>query len=329
VARSIRIHAGAGFDRMRLEDLPIPEPAASEVRIKVDAFALNYGDFGLIDGDYPFLLELPSTFGDEASGVVDAVGPDVTQFEIGDRVGTLPWMNSGYGVNGEVALVPEYYVTKSPAKLSANESASIWITYLTAYYALYTAAKIKADDFILNCAASSSAGIAATQLAKIVGATVIGTTRDQDNVTFIKESGADHVISTDTDDVAAALRDITSGNGVRVIYDPVGGDLINQYANSLARNAIIFLYGSMSGQDSVVPLNEMILSAAILQPHSVYNYIDDPAQKQEAIEFITSAMNDGRLTPLVDRSFSLDNFLDAYKYQWAAKNRRGKILINL
>lgn len=117
MARSIRIHAGSGFGRMRLDELPIPEPSTNEVRIKVDAFALNYGDFDLMDGDYPFRLELPSTFGDEASGVVDAVGPDVSEFEIGDRIGTLPWMNSGYGVNGEFALVPEYYVTHSPANL--------------------------------------------------------------------------------------------------------------------------------------------------------------------------------------------------------------------
>lgn len=159
-------------------------------------------------------------------------------------------------------------------------------------------------------------------------ATVIATTRGQDNVTFIKESGADYVISTDTDNVAAKLGAITNGNGIRVIYAPVGGDLINQYANSLARNALIFLYGKMGGQDTAVPMIEMIQAAAILQPHSVYNYIDDALLKQEAIDFITAAMHDGRLTPLIDRAFPLDNYLAAYEYQWAAKNRRGKILIN-
>jgi NADPH:quinone reductase-like Zn-dependent oxidoreductase len=328
VSRFVRIHEGSGLDRLRLDDIPVPEPGPAEVRISVEAFALNYGDFGLMEGDYPFTVQLPSTFGDEASGVIDAVGTGVTNFKVGDRVGTLPWMNAGYGVNGELAVVPEYYVTHCPKNLDANSSASIWITYLTAYCGLYTAAAITTDDFVLICAASSSAGIAATQLAKLAGATVIGTTRGDDNVQFILESGADHVLVTSEDELSARIAEITDGHGVRVVYDPVGGPLLQQYAGGLARNAIILLYGSMSGQESVVPLIEMIQTNSILRPHSVYNYIDDADWKQESIAFITDAMEDGRLHPPVDRSFPLDDFRSAYDYQWAAKNRRGKILIN-
>lgn len=326
--RFVRIHEGNGLDRLHLDDLPVPEPGNAEVRIKVDAFALNYGDFGLMEGDYPFTIELPSTFGDEASGVIDAIGPGIKKFKVGDCVGTLPWMNAGYGVNGEFAVVPEYYVTPCPKNLDADASASIWITYLTAYCGLYTAAAIKPDDFVLNCAASSSAGIAATQLAKLAGATVIGTTRGRNNVQFILDSGADYVLVTSEDELSTRIAEITDGHGIRVVYDPVGGQLLQQYAGGLARNAIILLYGSMSGQESVVPVIEMIQTNSTLRPHSVYNYIDDPDWKQESIAFITDAMEDGRLQPPVDRSFPLDDFRSAYDYQWAAKNRRGKILIN-
>jgi NADPH:quinone reductase-like Zn-dependent oxidoreductase len=84
----------------------------------------------------------------------------------------------------------------------------------------------------------------------------------------------------------------------------------------------------MGGKDTVVPLNEMIQAAAIIQPHSVYNYINDPHLKQEAIDFISEALGDGRLKTPIDRTFALDDFRSAYEYQWAAKNRRGKILIN-
>jgi len=112
----VRIHDGDGLDRLRLDDLPMPQPANDEVRIRVEAFALNYGDFNLMDKDYPFILDFPSTFGDEACGVIDGVGPGVKSFEVGERVGTLPWMNAGYGVNGEYALVPEYYVAPCPGK---------------------------------------------------------------------------------------------------------------------------------------------------------------------------------------------------------------------
>lgn len=324
----VRIHEGEGLARLHLDELPLPEPGTGEVRIKVEAFALNYGDFGLMEGDYSFSVELPSTFGDEAAGLIDAVGSQVSLFRAGDRVATLPWMNAGYGVNGEYAIVPEYYVTHCPKNLDANACASIWIAYLTAYCGLYTAAAIKPDDFVLNCAASSSAGIAATQLSRLAGATVIGTTRGHDNVEFILETGADHVITTSEQDVSARIKEITDGRGVRVVYDPVGSPLLQQYAGGLARGAIILLYGSMGGQETVVPLNEMIQTNSILRPHSVYNYIDDPQWKQEAIDFISAAMQDGRLSVLIDRCFPLDDFRSAYEYQWAASTRRGKILIN-
>ena len=328
MARFVRIHEGSGLDRLQLDELPKAEPRNDEVRIRVEAFALNYGDFGLMDNDYPFHLEFPSTFGDEMCGIVDAIGPGVTRFGLGDRVGSLPWMNAGYGVNGEYALVPEYYLAPCPENLTPDEGASIWVQYLTAYYGLYTAANIRPGDYLLNCAASSSAGIAATQLALLAGATVIGTTRGKDNVEFIHETGAQYVISTDEENLSERVMEITNRRGVRVIYDPIGGPLTRLYTHALAQNAIILLYGSLSGEDSVVPLNEMIQASAIMRPHSVYSYINNPGLKQEAIDFITDALAAGRLKTRVDRSFPLDDFRAAYEYQLAGKNRRGKILIN-
>jgi len=325
----VRIHDGAdGLDRLQLDELPIPEPKNDEVRFRVEAFALNYGDFDLMDSDYPFVLDFPSTFGDEACGIVDAIGPRVRNFKVGDRVGTLPWMNPGYGVNGEYAHTPEYYLAHHPEGLTPDEGASIWVQYLTAYSGLYTAANIQPNDFVLNCAASSSAGIAATQLARLANATVIGTSRGQKNRDFILETGAQYVISTDEEDVVSCLKDITRDRGVRVVYDPVGGELTRSYVQVLAHRAIILLYGTLGRQDTVVPLTEMIQAFATIQPHSIYNYIGDPHFKQEAIGFITGALVDGRLKVRVDRSFALDDFRSAYEYQWAAKNRRGKILVN-
>jgi len=134
-------------------------------------------------------------------------------------------MNAGYGVNGEYALVPQYYLAPCPQNLTPDEGASIWVQYLTAYYGLYTAANIRPGDFLLNCAASSSAGIAATQLARLAGATVIGTTRGKDNIEFIQETGAQYVISTNEDNLSERVMEITCDRGVRVIYDPVGGPM--------------------------------------------------------------------------------------------------------
>lgn len=332
----VRIHDGpslqpdgSGLERLQLDELPMPEPQDDEVRIKVEAFGLNYGDFNLMDNNYTFLLEkFPSTFSGEACGMIDALGPHAKHFKVGDRVATLPRKDSRRGVSGEYALLPEYYVTTCPENLTSNEGASVWVQYLTAYYALYTEGHIRPGDYLLNCAASSSAGIAATELGKLAGATVIGTTRGTDNVEFILETGADHVISTEMEDIGTRILEITNGHGVRLIYDPIGGELTQQYAKALGHKAIIFYYGILGGLETVLPMVEMIRKAAVMMPYSVFNYIYNPELKQEAVTFIYDALLDGRLKPRIDRTFPLEDFRAAYEYQWIAKNRRGKILIN-
>lgn len=327
MARFLRIHEGDNIDCIRMDELPLREPVGDEVRIKVEAFGLNYGDLDLMADDYPFTLERPSLFGDEAAGIVDAVGPDVTAVAVGDRVGTLPWMNVGYGVNGEYAFAPEQYVAPTPGSVSSEQAAAIWVPYLTAYYALHTAAGIGPDDTVLNCAASSSAGIGATQIAKLAGATVIGTSRTMANAEFIRETGADHVVATGEEDVAARVLELTRGLGARIVYDPVGGPLTEQYAGALGKGAVIFLYGSMANRPTVVPINEMINQSAVMQPHSVYQYIDNPELRAEGITFVHDNLANGALQPVVDRVFDLDDFRSAFEYQVAATARRGKIVI--
>lgn len=113
-----------------------------------------------------------------------------------------------------------------------------------------------------------------------------------------------------------------------IVYDPVGGPLTAHYAGGLARGAIILLYGSLSNQPTVVPINRMIRTASIIKPHSVYNYIDDPALKDEGIRFVSEALAAGRIKPIIDRTYPLEDFRAAYGYQLAAKNRRGKIIVN-
>ena len=103
----LRLHEFSGPSGLQIDDVPLTEPKDNEVRFKVEAFSLNYGDYELMENGYVFSIDLPSRIGDEAAGVVDAVGSKVTRFKIGDRVSSMPWMNEGYGVDGEFAIVPE------------------------------------------------------------------------------------------------------------------------------------------------------------------------------------------------------------------------------
>ena len=327
--KALRIHSFSGIDGLRLDEVELPEPSGAEVRIKVDAFALNYGDFGLMRDDYVFSLELPSCFGDEATGIVDALGPKATKFELGERVSTVTFLNEGYGVNAEYALFPEDYLARYPANLTPAEGTSIWVQYLTAYYALYATAGIGPADYVLITAASSSAGIGGTQLAKLAGARVIGTSRTSANRAFILETGADHVIATQEEDVAGRILEITGGAGARVVYDPVGGPLTAAYADALGQGAIIFLYGDMGGEPTHVPIAEAIRSNAVIRPHSVYNFVNRKELRESGIAFVYKALEDGRIKPRIDRTFPLERFREAFAYQLAARNRRGKIIVEL
>ena len=217
----------------------------------------------------------------------------------------------------------------TPANLSVAEGTSIWVQYLTAYYALYSVAGIGPEDCVLITAASSSAGIGATQLAKLAGATVIGTSRTSANGPFILETGADHVIATGEENLARRILEITGGAGARIVYDPVGGPLMAQYADAFGQDAIVFLYGDMSGEPTPIPISEAIRRNAVIRPHSVYNFVNGKALRESGIAFVQAALENGDIRPTIDRTYPLERFREAFEYQLAAKNRRGKIVIEL
>jgi len=323
----LRLHEFIGPDGLRIDEVDAALPESNEVRFKVDAFALNYGDFELMENGYVFSVKLPSRIGDEAAGIVDAVGPDVTQFEIGDRVSSLPWMNEGYGVDGEFAIVPETFLAHYPDNLSAVEGCSIWVTYLTAYYALVEISKVKEGDYVLITAGSSSAGMAAMDVAHLLGATAIGTTRTDANKQFILDSGFDHVIVTGTEDISERVQKISNGKGARVIYDPIGGPQVMEFAGAMDQNCDIYLYGGMDPRPTVVPEIEMTQKAAVLRPYSVYQHIYDEEQKERGIKYIYEALKSEKIKIRIDRTYPFEKFREAIDYQLKGKGRTGKIVI--
>ena len=160
----VRFHQTGGADVLKLEDLPLVEPGKGEIRMKVEAIGLNRAEIMLRKGQYLEAPQLPSRLGYEAAGVIDAVGPDITDLRIGDRVSTIPsFPMSQYGVYGESAIVPAYAAAPYPDHLSAIEGAAIWMQYMTAYGALIEYGGLKKDDSVLITAGSSSVGLAAIQ----------------------------------------------------------------------------------------------------------------------------------------------------------------------
>jgi len=331
MAKVLRLHEYKEYKDLsgiRLDEIQAPDPQEGEIRIKVDAFSLNYGDFELFADKYMFSMELPARFGDECSGEVDAIGSGVTEFKVGDKVSTMPWMNEGYGVDGEFAIVPASFAAHYPENLSPEEACCIWVAYLTAYYALFEVAEIKANDYVLITAGSSSAGMAAMEMCRMVGAKTIGTTRTNKNADFLKEVGYDHVIVQSDNNMSKSIMDFSNDKGCRIIYDPIGGAIVQEYANGLAQNAVIFLYGGMDQNPTILPEIEMTQKAACFRPFSVYNHIYEEASRERGVKFVYNALKQGYLKAHVEKVYTLENFKQAFEDQLQSTTRRGKMVIS-
>ena len=167
MSKIIRFHETGSADVLKIEDLPLTEPGEGEVRLKVEAIGLNRAEIMFRRGQYLEEPKLPSRLGYEASGTIDAIGPDISDIKIGDRVSTIPSFSMGaYGVYGESAIVPASAVAHYPERLSAIEGTAIWMPYLTAFGALVEIGQLKKEDIVLITAASSSVGLAAIQITK-------------------------------------------------------------------------------------------------------------------------------------------------------------------
>jgi NADPH:quinone reductase-like Zn-dependent oxidoreductase len=254
-AKVVRFHATGGPEVLKIQEEPIPEPGKGEVRLNVKAIGLNRAEVMFRKGQYLESPALPSKLGYEAAGVVAAVGPDVDKSWLGKKASTVPaFLMTHYGVYGEVAIVPASALAAYPETLTPEQGTSIWMQYLTAYGALIAHAQITKRDFVIITAASSSVGIAAIEIVKAEGAISIATTRTSKKKATLLEVGATHVIAIQEEDFLARVKEITGGQGARVIFDPIAGKGIELLAQAAAVGGTIFEYGALALEPTPFPL---------------------------------------------------------------------------
>lgn len=322
------IPAYTGFSGLTLSEEPPEAPGPGQVRLRVEAMALNWGDMDLMLDNYSFSFpSFPARVGIEAAGVIDALGKGVTGWRIGDRAGTLPHFYGHRGVSGDQAIVDARYLAPTPQGLTRAESASIWMQFLTAYYPISEITPAGPGDAVLVTAGTSTAGSAALAIGAARGATMIATTRDPANEAFLRAEGAAHVLVPGRDDLASSLRDITGGRGIMAAFDPVGAGLIAQYSPALARDARIYFYGTLDGRAPTLPLVDMFQANATFQPYSVFNYVADDAARARGIAFVTESLARGTLRPRIDRTFPMEAYRAAWDYLRAPRATHGKVVI--
>jgi NADPH:quinone reductase-like Zn-dependent oxidoreductase len=325
----IRFHETGGADVLQIEDLPLEEPSEGEVRLKVEAIGLNRAEVMFREGQYLEDPELPSRLGYEAAGIVDAVGPGVGDIQVGDCVSTIPAFSMGtYGVYGESAIVPAYAVASYPDNLSASEGAAIWMQYVTAYGALIDIGQLKAGDTAVISAASSSVGLAAIQVAKAAGAVAIATTRGSAKKQFLLDAGADHVIVTNEEDLVESVKAITAGNGANLIFDPIGGPLLQTLADAAAVGATIVEYGALSPDPTPFPLFSALKKGLAVRGYTMFEIVKDAERLARCKQYIYDGLKSGALKPVIDSTFPLDAIVDAHRYM-ESNQQKGKIVVTV
>jgi NADPH:quinone reductase-like Zn-dependent oxidoreductase len=328
-AKVVRFHKIGGPEVLQLDELPIPEPAPHEVRLRVKAIGLNRAEVMFREDHYLVSPELPSKLGYEASGTVEAIGPNVDPSWLGKTASTVPGFSlNKYGVCGEVAIVPIGSLAEYPANLSPEEGTSIWMQYITAYGAFIHHAHLAKGDVVLLTAASSSVGLAAIELVKAEGAISIATTRTSAKKDDLLAFGADHVIVTDEEDLVARVKEITAGKGARVIFDPIGGKGLETLAAVAAPGAIIIEYGALATEPTPFPLFPALAKALTFRGYTLFEIAANPDVFAKAKKYVFDHLAAGHFKPRIDKVFRLSQIVEAYRYM-ESNQQIGKIVVTV
>lgn len=268
MTKAFRFYETGGSDVLRFEAVEVGAPGTGEVRLRQEAIGLNYIDIYFRSGVYP-APSLPSGLGLEGSGVIEAVGDGVTDLAAGDRVA---YAAQPLGAYAEARVMPAKGLVKIPDGISFDLAAAAMLQGMTAQYLLRRTYHVKKGDTILIHAAAGGVGQIVCQWAKHLGATVIGTVGSKEKAEIAKSKGCDYPILYREEKVSERVKEITSGQGVEVVYDSVGKDTFDDSLDCLKRLGMMVSFGQSSGAVPPVPLKALAPGAYFLTRPSVFQY---------------------------------------------------------
>jgi NADPH2:quinone reductase len=305
----------------KIEDVTLPELGANDVRIRVRAAAVNFPDVLMIQGKYQHKPELPFVVGGERAGDVIAVGSGVTRFKVGDRVvgGALA------GGFAQEAQGPESSYRPIPGEADYAVASAYTTAYLTAYVSLVRRGEMAKGETLLVHGAAGGVGLAAVDLGKVLGATVIATASSDEKRAFLKDYGADHVLPSSG--FREAVKELTGGRGADVIYDPVGGDVFDESVRCIAFNGRILIVGFTSGRIPTVSVNMPLIKGFSVVGVRAGEYGRKfPEKGRENIAAIDKLLADGKIRPHIHARFPLSQAVDAM-HMLTTRKVIGKVVI--
>lgn len=322
MVKAIRFHETGGPEVLKLEDIDLAAPASHEVRVRHTAIGVNYIDTYHRSGLYP--LQLPSGLGMEAAGVVEEVGSDVTNLVVGDRIAHS---GASMGSYSEASNLPAARLAKIPDGVSDETAAAMMLKGMTAGFLLHDTYPVKKGETIVFHAAAGGVGLIASQWAKALGATVIGTVGSQEKAELARANGCEHTVLYRTEDLAARVMDITGGAKVPVVYDSVGKDTFMSSLDCLHPRGLMVSFGNASGPVTGVDLGVLAAKGSlyVTRPTMVH-YTMSPEDLERSTSRLFDAVATGTLKIRIGQTYSLADAAQAHRDLEARKTTGATIL---
>lgn len=300
------------FSGLRYMDWPTRAPQEGEVRIRLFGGGVNFADQLAISGKYHENVDPPFVLGTEGCGLIEACAPGVTGFRPGDRV--LVQNNVVRGCLADEVVVPAYRVAKVPEGVSSVVAASFPINWGTAYYALKHCGYLKSGEVLVVHGASGGVGLAAVQIGKALGATVIATGGDDGKLKIVRADGADHVINYRTENLVERVKELTGGRGADCYYDPVGGDIFDASLKAIAYGGRLLVIGFTSGRIPSARANHILFNGASIIGAGYGGFTKrNPGKWAVLMDEILDMTRRGVLRPRVYRTMHLSDVAEALR----------------
>jgi NADPH2:quinone reductase len=318
--RAIQISKIGGPEVLELVELPVPEPAAGQVLVKIEAAGVNFIDTYLREGRY--VVPLPFVPGQEAAGTVAALGDGVTEFKEGDRVA---W-NGTRGTYAEFACAPAAELLKIPDAMSFEQAAAVLLQGLTAHYLAHDTHAIQAGETVLIHAGAGGVGLLLTQMAKRLGARVLTTVSTEQKAELSSGAGADKVILYTTENFVEEVRRQTDGDGLPVVYDSVGKTTFEDSLKCLRPRGLLALYGASSGAVRAMDPIRLMAGSLYLTRPTLKDYVQTRGELERRAADVFQWVASGELHVRIGARYKLGDAAQAH-VDLAGRKTTGKVLL--
>ncbi len=321
--KAVICNAFAPIEKLQLEEVSSPTATASDLIVDINAIGVNFPDALMVQGLYQMKPSFPFIPGMEMAGTVTEVGSDVSRFKIGDRVVALTTI----GAYAERVSINENSAFLIPSTISDSEAAALLVAYGTAHHALKQRAQIQPGETLLVLGAAGGTGLAAVQIAKAMGATVIAACSSDDKLATAKAHGANHLINYQQQDLKASIKQLTAGKGVDVVYDPVGGDAFDICSRCMAWAGRLLVIGFAAGRIPQLPVN-----LTLVKGYSVVGVFWGEFTKREPnvfadnMEELFDWVNHGAFRPVIDSELPLSEAVTALQ-KVTNRQAQGKLIL--